>query len=454
MIQVRKASELETNRRAITLADERRERLLAPLATWGFVATLCPLLMANIPLAGSLNLLLRLAFALNAVIFTIVGQSFLRTRFVLPVPILLIFVLQGWVAVSYIVGYATTSRFQFWGYHMYFLLEAVAPFFAAMTVHQIAPRVFERVVKVFLGITAVAALVSLAEFVRLPGTSGLTRLYANLYVNPLADGADARFIRPIGLNGHPGYNATQMFFGLCFLLYFLRKTGVRFWIVALFVLFSAALFTTQARAVYIIALPVVIFAFVELFKRTPRLGFGLLAALSLMFFSLIVAFPDAMSYAIGKDRLDLAYNISGRADIWASTLAQLEGLWLTGFGPDQQLIFQQQYAGRVVLRQTENVYVMMLAMCGIIGLWFFAMSLILAFVSSVRAAINREAESQTRLFAHAVALMVIGIIIQGFTSNMFQSVSVIQYLTVAGGFLAAMQLESQRQRRLVRPQVA
>jgi hypothetical protein len=363
----------------------------------------------------------------NSVLFVLLAMAFTRRAPQLALPLVLFLSLQGWSLFSYVGGFGQTARQDDWGHQQYFTLELALPYFVAATLCGLDKSWKGILLNAVLGLFILSGLVAIYEFLKLPGSAVFFRFY---YAANVKDGEfGGELIRSSGLTHSALVLGFQMNIALAICAAKVYLNGPKVKYIVIVGVCSLALLASQARTNFPIAglsyLAIGIFTA----TRSREAAITVVLAVSALLAVSVVAFRHRLGYLL--DQQNTLDSLTTRQIEWQHNVSAAMPYWLTGLGPDSQMLAGAAGGGgNLGLMFAENVYVLYFCMFGIFGLVLFVLSLLSAILMSGIRLLDRNLPRAVRAGGLLMVLAILTLVTNGWTNNLVFEDLIIQSVMI------------------------
>jgi len=402
-----------------------------PLAIGGSVLLIGALLAQLLPPVVRSSNVFNGALAGVLGLYSIIGFLFLRTKFRITLPALILGLIQLWIVATVFLGPSVFGLEMKVGRNIWWPTFVLMPYLATFVLVAIDPRWRERLLNFILGVSLLVAFVALLQFLKFPGAYALSNYYADL-ADLKSFGLDKR---SHGLSTHPFHLSAQCILGCGIVASRLLFRKLTAWDILFYAVLSSGIIVAQARSFYVAWLIITLITLGFIFRRDLAQFLIIVCLMGSIIAGLVVAFPEQLSYGIsGKNTI-----ADGRMDQWTRADELSAEFPITGIGPKETVFGSGKDfsgRGRWWSLYTESGYRMSRVSGGFIGL-----ALLISLVGSClflawRVARDQLADPARRRAAFAGFYYMIAITLGLYITNIVENELITYYGMALAGIVA------------------
>lgn len=420
----------------VNLPEHRRT--LGPMRSlivgWGMFTV--ALYLATYILPRGYEGMLRGAYLLSGVSWSLFAYTLCRDAFRICAPIVVAFVLQMWSVFTTVHAWVVLGRPALVQRPELYLIEAVIPFFVTAALVYIEPKTRNWVLWMVVGAFSLSCFVGFLQFARVGPAISLSKLYTYKSID-FWDNTPG--IRAVGLTWHPRALAFQALVCMGIFAGRILAGKSKKWEFGLLFVFSACVVTTQARMAYFVMIAIWAVFLIQLARQDKKLAGSIVVAGVILLSAAMGVAGKRLSYAFQSKSTANDASYQFRVDnSWSQIEPILRDVPLTGVGPDTTMMFGSdvpvldRWAGHTLM---ESGYRLFLAMYGIPGLVLAIGLLLVSMVCAVRVLRSLEGGWERQALAAAALASLVYIAFNLYSSNVVDELMPLPFAWLLAGLL-------------------
>ncbi len=415
-----------------------------PLAVGGSVLVIGALLAQLLPPVIRSSNVFNGLLAASLGLFALIGFLFLRSKFRISFPALILGIIQVWIVITVFISPSVFGLELKMGRNIWWPSFVLMPYLAAFVLVALDNRWRERMLRFMLGVCVFTAIIAILQFLKLPGTQTISNLYVDL--EGLKDFGLEK--RSHGLSTHPFHLSAQCILGCGIVasnLLFRKLTVLE---IGYYAILSSGLIVGQARSFYIVWALITIITLALLFKRNVAQGLIILILMGTIIGTVVAVFPKQLSYGLsGKNTIT-----HGRSAQWDRADELSDMFPVSGIGPKETVFGSGgdfSGSGRWFSMYTESGYRMSRVSGGFIGLGLLILLMGSMIFLSMKVFLDKAVDQARRQAAFAGFYFAIALTIGLYITNIIENELMTYYGMVLAGLVAPQMNEvfqSQRSR--------